>query len=57
MGLSAKRNTAGGKLSIGKKVKFLVVLPTADIKAIKPRAIDRGVNASGILAEAAATWQ
>jgi hypothetical protein len=57
VGLSAKRNTAGGKLSIGKKVKFLVVLPTADIKAIKPRAIDRGVNASGILAEAAATWQ
>jgi hypothetical protein len=56
VGLSAKRKTAGGKRSGGEKVKFLAVLPAADIKAMKLRAIERDVNASEILEEAVAAW-
>lgn len=56
MGLGAKRKTAGGRRSGGGKVKFLAVLPAADIKAMKLRAIERGVTASEILEEAVAAW-
>ena len=58
MGLGAKRKTARGKGSGAGKVKFLTVLPAADIKAIKLRSIERGrdVTASEILEEAVAAW-
>jgi hypothetical protein len=58
VGLSAKRKTAGRKRASAGKVKFLTVLPAADIKAIKLRAIERGrdVTASEILEEAVAAW-
>lgn len=56
MGLGAKRKAAGRKRASASKVKFLTVLPAADIKAMKLRAIDRGVTASEILEEAVAAW-
>jgi len=58
VGLGAKRKTAGRKRANAGKVKFLAVLPAADIKAIKLRAIERGrgVTASQILEEAVAAW-
>jgi hypothetical protein len=54
--LSVKRKTAGGKRESADKVKFLAVLPAANIKAMKLRAVDRGVTASEALEEAAAAW-
>ena len=42
VGHGAKRKTAGRKRRGAGKVKFLTVLPAADIKAIKLRAIERG---------------
>lgn len=56
VGLGAKRKTAGRKRATVGKVKFLAVLPAADIKAMKLRAIDRGDTASQILEEAVAAW-
>jgi hypothetical protein len=56
VGLSTKRRSAGGKRPGGGKVKFLAILPTPNIKAMKHRAIERGVNASEILEEAVAAW-
>jgi hypothetical protein len=56
VGLGAKRKTAGRKRASAGKVKFLAVLPAADIKAIKFRAIDRSKTASQILEEAVAAW-
>ena len=58
MGKRTKRKTAVRKRSGAGKVKFLTVLPAADIKAIKLRAIERGrdVTASEILEEAVAAW-
>jgi hypothetical protein len=58
VGLGAKRKTERGKRSGAGKVKFLTVLPAADIKAIKLWAIERGrgVTASEILEEAVTAW-
>jgi hypothetical protein len=52
----AKRKTSRGKRASAGKVKFLAVLPAADIKAIKLRAINQGKTASEILEEAVAAW-
>jgi hypothetical protein len=54
--LGTKRKKARRKRSNAGKVKFLTVLPAADIKAMKLWAIDRGVTASEILEEAVAAW-
>jgi Arc/MetJ-type ribon-helix-helix transcriptional regulator len=58
VGKRTKQKTAGGKRSGAGKVKFLTVLPAADIKTIKLRAIERGrgVTASEILEEAVSAW-
>jgi hypothetical protein len=56
VGDRSKRKTAGRKRSGGEKVKFLAILPAVDIKAMKLRAIERGVTASEILEEAVAAW-
>jgi hypothetical protein len=48
-----KSKAAGGG---GEKVKFLTVLPADTIKALKLRAIERGVTASSILEDAVVAW-
>jgi hypothetical protein len=56
VGKRTKRKTTVRKRRGGSKVKFLTVLLPDDIKAMKLRAINRGVTASEILEEAVADW-